>query len=459
MDDRDLPVLEQAIGEIWEKARELGLDPYPTHFEIVPATILYEFGAYLLPGRFSHWTHGKAYYSMKASYDYGLSKIYELVINANPSYAFLLETNSLLHNKFVVAHVFGHTDFFKHNIWFEPTNRQMLETVSQNALRIRQYGIDEGSLEVEQFLDAVLSISDHIDPFPRRSAPEPAQESKPAPVGEGPYADLFPREGASSSLQARPASKRGPSKPARKKVPPQPEKDLLLFLLEHAENLEEWQRDIIAIVREESLYFVPQMQTKIMNEGWASFWHMRIMRELNLTDDEFVEFGKLHSGVCTPGHSRINPYYVGLKVFEDIEKRFGREKIFEVREMENDVSFLRTYLTEELCKDLDLFVYELQDDDWKITDKQWERVRDALCDAMTNFGQPYIVVEDGDYGGRRELYLKHQHDERDLDLPYAERTLQHVYKIWGRPVHLETKVEGKRVRLTCYGEKVTKETM
>ncbi len=456
MDERDLPVLEEAIGTIWEKARELGLDPYPTHFEIVPAAILYEFGAYLLPGRFSHWTHGKAYYTMKASYDYGLSKIYELVINANPSYAFLLDTNSLLHNKFVVAHVFGHTDFFKHNIWFAPTNRQMVETVSQNAQRIRQYGIDEGSLEVERFLDAALSIAEHIDPYPRRE--RPVEPKEPRPAGDRAYGDLFPKPGISTSLATgRPL--KGVPGAGRKRVPPEPEKDLLRFLLEHAEHLEDWHRDILAIVREESLYFVPQMMTKIMNEGWASFWHMRIMRDLNLTDDEFVEFGRLHSSVCTPGRSHINPYYVGLKVLEDIERRFGREKIFEVREMENDVSFLRTYLTEELCRDLDLFVYELEDEeegDWRVTDKQWERVRDALCDSMTNFGQPYIVVEDGDYGGRRELYLNHHHDGRDLDLSYAERTLQYVYQIWGRPVHLESRQGEKRVILTCKEDGVQK---
>lgn len=449
LDEREVPLLEESIGKIWEKARELGLDPYPTHFEIVPATILYEFGAYLLPGRFSHWTHGKAYYQMKASYDYGLSKIYELVINSNPSYAFLLDSNSLLHNKFVVAHVFGHTDFFKHNIWFGSTNRQMVETVSLNAQRIRQYGTDEGSLEVERFLDAVLSIADHIDPYPRRER----TEAKPkATVGEDPYADLFP----SSREEQGKASRKG--SPARRKMPPEPEKDLLRFLLEHA-DLDDWQRDIIAIVREESLYFVPQMQTKIMNEGWASYWHLRIMREIDLTDDEFVEFGKLHSGVCTPGHSRINPYFVGLKIFEDIEKRFGREKVFEVREMENDVSFIRSYLTEELCRDLDLFVYKLEGEHWRITEKEWEQVRDTLCDAMTNFGQPYIVVEDGDYGGRRELYLRHHHDGRDLDLPYAERTLKHVHSLWAHPVHLETKVEGKAVRLTCDGDRVTRSSL
>lgn len=260
LDDRDLPILEESIGKIWDKAREMGLDPYPTHFEIVPASILYEFGAYLLPGRFSHWTHGKAYYTMKASYDYGLSKIYELVINANPSYAFLLDTNSLLHNKFVVAHVFGHTDFFKHNIWFEPTNRQMIETVSQNAQRIRQYSMDEGSLEVEKFLDAVLSISDHIDPYPRREASESRPtRSGPSPSDEA-WNDLFPATGAASSL-AMGKAERNRTPHQRRRIPAEPERDVLRFLLEHADGLEDWQRDIIAIVREESLYFVPQMQT------------------------------------------------------------------------------------------------------------------------------------------------------------------------------------------------------
>jgi stage V sporulation protein R len=260
LDDRDVPILEEAIGQIWDQAREMGLDPYPTHFEIVPATILYEFGAYLLPGRFSHWTHGKAYYQMKASYDLGLSKIYELVINGNPSYAFLLDTNSLLHNKFVVAHVFGHTDFFKHNIWFSPTNRSMVESVSQNAQRIRQYGIEEGSLEVEQFLDACLSISDHIDPYPER--PEPDDKPKEHHHSEDQWGDLFPSPGLSTSLATGRPLKGNPQPRSRKKIPPRPEKDLLRFLIQHSDALADWQRDVLSIVREESLYFVPQMQIK-----------------------------------------------------------------------------------------------------------------------------------------------------------------------------------------------------
>src|SRR3712207_3748821 len=143
--------LERAIGEIWEIAGRMGLDPYPVHWEVVPATIMYEFGAYGLPGRFSHWTHGKAYASMKTMYDYGLSKIYELVINTDPCYAFLMESNQPIQNKLVVAHVVGHSDFFKHNAYFGHTNRKMLETVSVNADRIRRYEFAHGRQAVEDF--------------------------------------------------------------------------------------------------------------------------------------------------------------------------------------------------------------------------------------------------------------------------------------------------------------------
>jgi len=187
--------------------------------------------------------------------------------------------------------------------------------------------------------------------------------------------------------------------------------------MKHSPSLSTWQRDVIAMVHEEMEYFVPQMQTKIMNEGWASIWHARIMRELDLPDQEHIEFADLHSGVVSPHKGQLNPYYLGYKIYEDIERRwnspseeerqkFGRagdagsEKIFEVRELENDVSFLRNYLTEELCEELDLFVFELADEEeWTITEKRWEKVRDQLVRNMTNFGFPYMQVEDGDYDG------------------------------------------------------------
>src|SRR5205807_10139912 len=137
-------LISTAIEEIWEVGEQMKLDPFPIHFEIVPATIMYEVGSYGLPGRFSHWTHGKAFHQMKTMYDYGLSKIYELIINTNPAQAFLLEGNSVVQNKLVIAHVIGHSDFFKNNVYFGHTNRQMVESVACHADTIRGYEQEHG---------------------------------------------------------------------------------------------------------------------------------------------------------------------------------------------------------------------------------------------------------------------------------------------------------------------------
>ncbi|GHO52551.1 SpoVR family protein [Ktedonobacter robiniae] len=882
--NRDLERLRDSIEGAWEIAHEFGLDPFPTHFELVPAAIMYEFASYGLPGRFSHWTHGKAYYRQKMQYDLGLSKIYEMVVNTNPSYAFLMEMNDMLQNTFVAAHVFGHTDFFKNNAYFQHTSRRMIDKVSIHAERIAKYEFDHGKQEVERFLDAALSIQEHIDYNLLLHHDQESKESKFVKQSTD-YDDLWELD--TRLKQATEEHEERANKPV--KFPEKPEKDLLLFLMQHSPHLETWQRDIIEIVRSEMLYFFPQMQTKVMNEGWAclvgeslvltehgllrydelhkrlaegqsiqvasgerqcdvvsdrhirrnartirlrtrrglvlegaeghklsvgpeqwmelkdvhvgqriplsvgsnvwptehvaithptpktwatvedvaqtagvgvhtvyrslrgqttyaqeriteavtrtgytagtagkalyasrfplqspthvteefaeflgylvgdgnihsqkqaigytsgdlelaeryaelvtrlfaiearpvwddntvngkggrwrvvfysanvldllqtlgidlqakahtktipdailrspksvvsaflrayfdcdgcasrsdgvilstfsdeiaqalqvillnygilsrrydvnirikgqsarlfaqeigfslprkqqklsqyleshrwfltedptdevvsiepgvadvyditveethryiangmlhhnSIWHSRIMRELGdrsvITDSETIEFAQLHSGVLSPSKTSLNPYYIGFKVFEDIEQRWnapnkeeqdkfgrkpgaGREKIFEVRELDNDVSFLRNYLTEDLIKDLDLYLYKKEGDEWVVVEKNWQKVRDSIVGSLTNFGYPYLVVDNGDYRGNRELYIKHMHEGQDLDLNYAEKTLQHVYVLWGRPVHLETIFDGKRILLSYDGERSSKSTL
>lgn len=467
--DPALVQLESWITRIWDKAAEFGLDPYPTHFEIVPATIMYEFGSYGLPGRFSHWTHGRAYHQMKTMYDYGLSKIYELVINTNPCYAFLMEANTPLENKLVVAHVLAHCDFFRHNAYFGRTNRQMLETASVNAERIRRYEFDHGTAEVERFLDAVLSIEEHVDPVElpgRREAPG-KDNAKPL-ARTTPYDDVF--------ALGRGKEHTAPAERDRRKVPAEPQRDLLGFLMEHASDLEDWQRDVISIVRLERLYFVPQMRTKILNEGWASLWHARILRELDLPSDQYTEFARLHSSVAAPSRRSLNPYYVGMKMLEHVEQRWdapsaedrarlglkggeGRAKLFETRELESDLSFMRTHLTRDVVEDLDLYIYEYEGGEWKIVEKNWELVRDQIVRSLTSYGIPYITVEDGDYKRSRELHLKHHFEGDELDARYAEKTLHYVQRIWRRPVHLETVVDDKPVLLTYDGTRNTKATL
>jgi stage V sporulation protein R len=463
MVDREVKELEDAIERIWDIASKFGLDPFPVHYEIVPATVMYEVGSYALPGRYSHWTFGKAYHRMKMMYDFGLSKIYEVVINANPAYGFLLETNSPTQNKLVIAHVLGHVDFFKNNIYFSRTNRRMVDEAALHSRRMSEYEFTYGRKVVEHFLDAVLSIEEHVDPnfFIKKESREKDKDKRAKERSkrkEGRYDDLFSED--ELSLHDAGAGDHDYEE-GRKPSLEQPEKDLVYFIMKNSNILEDWQRDVIAMLHQEMEYFIPQMQTKIMNEGWASIWHSRIMREMDLPTSEHLEFAELHAGVVSPHKGQLNPYYLGYKIFEEIEKRWneptkeererfgraggeGRDKMFEVRELDNDISFLRNYLTEELCEDLDLFVYELVDEEeWTISEKKWERVRDRLVANMTNFGFPYIEVVDGDYDGNRELYLKHRHEGVDLDMKYARKTHEYVHKLWGRDVHLETIMDGE----------------
>ena len=471
MIDKEVKELEEAIEQIWDIATtKFGLDPFPVNFEIVPATVMYEVGSYALPGRYSHWSFGKAYHKMKMMYDFGLSRIYEVVINSNPSYAFLLETNSPIQNKMVIAHVLGHVDFFKNNAYFSHTNRRMVDEAAMHARRMAKYEFEHGRKVVEEFLDAVLSIEEHIDPnfFIRKDA-EGEQPKKAKKKNPGRYDDLFLKEELGQQPDGSDAKQRSNQGPRI------PEKDIVYFLMKNSPLLEDWQRDVMAMLHEEMEYFVPQMQTKIMNEGWASIWHSRIMREMDLPTASHLEFAELHSAVVSPHKGQLNPYYLGYKIFEDIEKRWdnpsksdrenlglvggeGRDKMFEVREIDNDISFLRNYLTESLCEELDLFVYELVDDEeWTITEKKWEKVRNQLVANMTNFGFPYIEVADGDYNRNRELYLIHRYEGIELDARYARKTIEHIYSLWGRQVHLETVIDEDRVVLQYDGSEHNEE--
>ncbi len=196
------------------------------------------------------------------------------------------------------------------------------------------------------------------------------------------------------------------------------------------------------------------------------------MRELDLTSDESIEFAKLNAGVVQPSKTSINPYYLGLKILEDIEERYnnpteemkklgvkpnsGREKIFEVREVESDTSFIRNYLTKELVHREDMYLFQRQGRDYKVVDKEWEHVRDQLVNMRTNGGFPYLMVVDGDYNKNGELYIKHYYEDIELDLKYLEKVLPYIHQLWGRNVNMETTIEGKKVLFTYDGKSVNR---
>lgn len=395
--------LEQAIGQLTETASAEGLDFFSMRYEICPSEVLYSIGAYGMPTRFSHWSFGKSYQRMKSEYDYGLSKIYELVINSDPCYAFLLDSNSLLQNKLIVAHVLGHSDFFKNNAMFEGTDRNMVDRMAVFADRIRRFEKEYGTEEVESCLDAGLSVQEHIDPHTR--------------FGRG---DGF----------AEPDGTR---------------KDVIGFIAGESRYLQDWQREILYMLRGEMQYFWPQLETKILNEGWATFWHLRLIRGMELSNAEVVEFAKMNAGVVQPAPGGLNPYYLGLGMLTDIERREGLEALFDIRRMESDVSFIRNYLTREMVEKLDLFTYKKEDQYYKVTHTDLEQVRDSLIRSRTNGGFPYITVKDGDFHGAGELLLIHRYEGLELDKRYVARTLPLVHKLWGRTVHLQTVADGREI--------------
>lgn len=465
--DSEMRALSSIAQDIAQVARGMGLDFYPVNFEIVPAEALYTFGAYGMPVRFTHWSFGKAFYKMKLQYDLNLSRIYELVINTNPAYAFLLEGNRLTQNKLVIGHVYAHVDFFKNNHYFSRTPKDMVERMGAHAERIHEYEIKYGRDKVEKIMDAVLAIQEHVD-YRAHIGPQQKLENRLKldrnVKDEGSVCKGKSCANNCSGNIAKGQGRRDSQKQTRRNtvsspyedlwgdlleneseiLPQQEFEDLLLYIINYAPGLEEWQKDIVSIVREESLYFFPQIETKIINEGWATFWHARIMRELNLTDAETLEFAVMHSQVVQPSRVGLNPYYLGVKIWEHLAKTKSDNYLFELRETENDLSFIRNHLCRELVEDLNLFNYRKVGAHWQVTENEWEKVRDNLVKQLVNGGHPRIVVLERDYEGKGGLLLKHCHEGMDLDIIYLEKTLTLVQFLWGKSVALETVIDTKK---------------
>jgi len=487
--------LRQEQERIEKLARESGLDLFPTVYEILAYDQMNEIAAYGgFPTRYPHWRFGMEYEELSKGYSYGLQKIYELVINNNPCYAYLLKCNHLVDQKLVMAHVYGHCDFFKNNYWFGHTNRKMLDEMANHSTRIRRYIELHGLDNVESFVDACLSLDNLIDihsPFiqrrrvlPRSELDEEEERRTVRKIRSKEYMDRFvnPPEFMEEQRRALEEELR-----RQKNFPEEPQKDVLLFLLEHA-PLERWQRDVLDIVREEAYYFAPQGMTKVMNEGWASFWHSTIMTQRALTDSEVIDYADHHSGTLGTRPGVLNPYKVGIELFRDIEERWnkgkfgkewdecddldrkrawdrklgrGREKIFEVRKIYNDILFIDEFLTPQFCEEHKLFTYEYnpQTGEYVIAHRDFRKVKEKLLFQLTNFGQPYIYVEDGNFENRSELLLRHRHEGVDLKVDYAKETLRNLNKIWSRPVHLETVVDKRKKLLSYDGKKHYEKTL
>ena len=482
------PHLHDLRQRIEGYARGYGLDFYDTVFEVLGFDEINMVAAYGgFPTRYPHWRFGMEYERLSKGYEYGLSKIYEMVINNDPSYAYLLESNMDVDQKLVMAHVFGHVDFFKNNFTFRHTNRKMMDTMANHSTRVRRHQDRHGVDKVEDLIDRCLSLENLIDyqaAYVKRRATrtDVEGEADQRPVARGfrtdrEYMRDYINPPAALHAEQRRLDERADQP---RKVPERPEKDVLLFLLEHA-PLEPWEHDVLSIVRDEAYYFAPQGQTKIMNEGWATYWHSKIMTEKALDASEVVDYADHHAGTLAVSPGQLNPYRLGVELWRDIEDRWnrgrfgkeydecdsyverrqwdrgtglGRQKIFEVRSHYSDVTFVDEFLTLEFCAEQKLFNFGFSDKHarWEVQTREFRQVKDRLLRMLTNFGQPEIAVVDANHDNRGELFLAHRHDGVDLKLDWARDTLASLQSLWRRPVNLETKVEGRPTVLRFDGQ-------
>jgi stage V sporulation protein R len=444
--------IESWNEKVEKKVVEYGLSFYPQEFEIIGFNEMIGYEAYVgMPSRYPHWSFGKAYEKNKTLYSLNLTGLpYEMVINSDPCLAYLMKDNTLLLQILTMAHVYGHNDFFKNNRLFkEGTNaKYTLEMFNLDAKIIREY-IDDPSIgydEVERILDAGHAIRFQA----KRNVG--VKELSNNEIKENILNEYEKKKEKRGILDLHEEIKL----PDLEKVPLEPVDDLIGFIIEYGQ-LEEWQKTILKIVKRETEYFVPQIETKIMNEGWASYTHYNILKQLELPQELHLEFLKRHNDVIAPAIGGLNPYYIGFKIFEDIEKRYGKEKIFEVREVERDSSFLRRYLTEELCMELNLFQYNIRTFDTiieEISDEGgWKVIRDTLSYTAGMGNIPCIRVVDLNKKNYT-LTLENIFDGRALDIAYAKETLKYVQELWGHDVKLITKAsDNQEVVLICNQDK------
>ena len=433
------PALKYQAVIIESAARAAGLDSFEVVFELLDAQDVNGVAAYGgFPVRHPSWRFGMEFERLEKGRQWGLSKIYELVINNDPTYAYLVRSNSLLEQKLVMAHVYGHADFFKHNLWFAPTDRRMLDSMGNHSTRVRRY-IDALGLDtVEQFLDQVLCLDALIDPYlPLRAHGQPAH-------GRGTYA--LPSERSRRTLDALTSAPLGEPervpaselsvKPRRRVLPTY---DVLGFLEEEA-PLEAWQRDVVNLVRAEAYYFSPQRMTKIMNEGWASFWHSRLLTGGILDPSEVLDFADCHSAATYAPPGQLNPYKLGIELFRYAER--NGEDVFQLRCVHNDVSLVHKLVDEEFAME---FLRPLLPRTPEGAAQDWRAIKSWCLQQLSWGGLPQIELVEAD----GELLLVHHHDGRDLQLGRAQETLRNVARLWKRPVHLYTIVEKQGKKLSA----------
>jgi len=432
------------VRRIEELAARQGLVFHPVDFEAVPDSFMMEIAVYGLPVRMPHWSFGVRYIYQLIQRHMGHSRLFEVVFPGNPGHAYLAASNGLAENILVTAHVLGHADFSRNNLLFrrcqEQVSEHIVEHAATHARQIQQAIETYGAERVETVLDAALALEQHIDVDQRlRRERYPEYAVEPKPLVDDEFRRRFAALEPSAAISQAEVRKRAP-------VPPHSERDLLWFIANYAPDLESWERDIFLAVREESFYFYPVFATQIMNEGWASYWHARLLREADFVPQQaYLDAIKCHSDVVRPIAAdqqvalSINPYHLGFSMWEKIIEEHGLEESRRIMEQDDDFGFLRNHLTREMADELGMFRFNARaDGQVKVLEHDMTALRENLLRAKYNFGAPTVAAQHVRVDGTLELLHDHDTDGRGLDLERSRKVLDYVHRVWRRPVVIRT---------------------
>lgn len=480
--------------ETLRKCRDYGCDFYPTVIQKVDYDEMSEIAAYGgFPRRWPHWKWGMEFENLQRGYEHNNYRIYEMVINNDPCYIYVMTSNTLMDNVLVVAHATGHNDFFKNNVNFDPTMKNALNKFANHGIRIQKYMDRWGIERVTEFIDNVLRIETLIDPAKAWDVREPKEsilkdkrdyefprtlDVKNDRLHMHPW--LNPDEWRERQLkkikEAEIAKELG--------MMEKPEKDIFGYIRDHA-PLKPWQQDIISMLYEESMYYVPQRATKTINEGWASFIDFEILARQGLVslgqksdDCGIIEYGMHKSGVLGGKYS-MNPYKIGFYLLRDIEERWnkgrfgtayeecnnirqkeewdlnlglGKEKLFQVRKTHNDLTLIMEFFDQEFCDTNEFFEWKkYPNGEYRIENRDAKVIKKKLMARHSNGGLPDIRLVDGNHRGQNIFFMQHMSDERPLYDPYARSVLSSINYLMQKEIMLSTKdSEGEKIYI-CNG--------
>ncbi len=363
---------QTVIRELEGLARDRGLGFDPVVFQITDSDELAQVASMGLPNRFIHWYWGGTYKELVMQQAKEVFSILELVLNTNPSHAFLRSTNSYLQNVLVIAHVLGHADFFANNHWYMKSNKNMLNLAEQHARLIRAYEAQHGRERVEKLLDALLTVATSVNAFERS---------------------------------------------------PQEQRKRLIYYLEERAPLEEFERILLEAILGEAEYFDLIQRTHIINEGWATFVEAELLTRLLSAK----EWASISVQLC----NRPAPYTIGYTLFAHVRDQDGFDRALELRRFYEDVSLIDVALTEELVRRLDIFVYDAKE---KQKSYDLQKVKEMLISQKLYKGEPRIEVDPASQG--RDLLLAHLDEDRKLEPKRVGLFLRAVYSLWRNPVKL-----------------------